>query len=209
MSRTSTNDDVRKVRVKRPDVRREELLAAARELLMARDVADVTVADITRAADAAKGTFYRYFERKEELLIVLRMEFVRDLAQRVDARLERMDQDDLRAQVDALVRESIGFQIANQRLHTVLFHQFRTADVVAGEDPPERAHLVAFLARFIERGNEAGPFAVRAPVESATLLYHALNGAADEAAGRSSRRAQAAMMDAASELVWRALTGPG
>jgi AcrR family transcriptional regulator len=168
-------------RVKRPEARRAELLTVARKLLLTRDVADVTVADITTAAGAAKGTFYRYFARKEDLLMALRMEFVHELSERLAGHLGMVGELEPRERIAALVRTSIRFQIGNQRLHTVLFHQLRVAHTSGTYESPEREHLIDMLTQFIERGNADGIFTVTAPAKAARLLYHALNG------GRRSR----------------------
>jgi AcrR family transcriptional regulator len=49
------------------EVRREELLAAAFELFVARGYDDVGVEDVARAAGASKGLVYHYFPTKKHL----------------------------------------------------------------------------------------------------------------------------------------------
>lgn len=49
------------------DVRRSELIDAARDLFAAKGYHATTVDDITRAAGVAKGTFYLYFNEKREV----------------------------------------------------------------------------------------------------------------------------------------------
>jgi TetR/AcrR family transcriptional regulator, cholesterol catabolism regulator len=44
------------------------LVIAARDLLFSRRLADVRVIDFTEAADVGKGTFFNYFDSKEQLL---------------------------------------------------------------------------------------------------------------------------------------------
>lgn len=55
-----------------PDVRRVELLEAALGVLRSRGPTKARVEDVTRAAGAAKGTFYRYFSSWDELLVEVR-----------------------------------------------------------------------------------------------------------------------------------------
>ena len=50
---------------------RRLLLAAAEERIRMSGYEQVSVAEITRAAGVAKGTFYNYFEKKEDLIRAL------------------------------------------------------------------------------------------------------------------------------------------
>jgi AcrR family transcriptional regulator len=46
----------------------ERLVNAAREIMFNRGLADMTVQDITEAADVGKGTFFNYFQSKEHVV---------------------------------------------------------------------------------------------------------------------------------------------
>ena len=46
---------------------RAALVAAARELLTSRDPAEVSIQEITEAADVGFGSFYNHFQSKQEL----------------------------------------------------------------------------------------------------------------------------------------------
>jgi AcrR family transcriptional regulator len=46
----------------------ERLVNAAREIMFSRGLADMTVQDITEAADVGKGTFFNYFQSKEHVV---------------------------------------------------------------------------------------------------------------------------------------------
>lgn len=54
--------------VKKPDIRRNEILDAAEALFAEKGYARTTINDILLAQDIAKGTFYHYFASKEELM---------------------------------------------------------------------------------------------------------------------------------------------
>ncbi len=51
-----------------PEERRDELVAAAREVFADKGVAGSTVSDIVKAADVAQGTFYLYFKAKGDIV---------------------------------------------------------------------------------------------------------------------------------------------
>src|SRR5918999_5432501 len=55
-----------------PDVRRDQILDAAEQVLVRRGLAAATMAEVAEAAAVAKGTVYLYFESKAELLAGLR-----------------------------------------------------------------------------------------------------------------------------------------
>ena len=54
--------------VKKPEGRRGEIVATARELFQKKDYESTTMQDIMNALEIAKGTIYHYFKSKEELL---------------------------------------------------------------------------------------------------------------------------------------------
>ena len=58
-----------------PDVRREQILDAAQQVLLRRGPDAATMAEVADAASLAKGTVYLYFESKAELLAGLRARY--------------------------------------------------------------------------------------------------------------------------------------
>ncbi len=52
----------------RPEVRRNELIAAARDVFAEKGVANAAVSDIVKAAGVAQGTFYLYFDAKTDVI---------------------------------------------------------------------------------------------------------------------------------------------
>lgn len=58
-------------RRKAPEARRGELIAAARKVFAEKGVANSAVSDIVKAAGVAQGTFYLYFETKNDIVNAL------------------------------------------------------------------------------------------------------------------------------------------
>ena len=54
--------------VKKPEVRREEIIKAARELFQAKDYGKTTMQELIEKLNIAKGTLYHYFSSKQEIL---------------------------------------------------------------------------------------------------------------------------------------------
>src|SRR5438045_8253213 len=94
---------------KRPDERREDLLAAATRVFADKGMDEATVADVTKAAGVAKGTFYLYFRTKEHLLAALKERFIDEALQHAQMLYGRVGREDWWGLVDATVESSVDF----------------------------------------------------------------------------------------------------
>lgn len=166
-------------RVKRPESRREELLEAALALFLKRGVTNVTVADITEAAGAAKGTFYRYFESREELTAALRDQFSNDFIAVAAERTGAASGDGWWAQVREFVDCFIEYGLKNRKEHEVLFHS--SANSVHDQTD---ARLVEWLTSFFRAGVGASAFKVDDPGVVALLLVRSSHAVVDAAISR-------------------------
>lgn len=70
--------------VKEGEVRRREILLAARELFVKKGYEQTSVNDILKIVDIAKGTFYYYFVSKEEVLEAIILDIVEEGARRAE-----------------------------------------------------------------------------------------------------------------------------
>lgn len=61
---------------KKPDERRNEILDAAESLFTAKGYSATTIQDILQKVGIAKGTFYYYFQSKEEVMDAIVMRFI-------------------------------------------------------------------------------------------------------------------------------------
>lgn len=69
------------------DVKRAELAGAATKVFGERGVAGTAVSDIVKAAGIAQGTFYLYFDSKDDVLVAVAEQFVADVGIAVEASL--------------------------------------------------------------------------------------------------------------------------
>jgi AcrR family transcriptional regulator len=90
----------RRNRVDRSAQTRDQLLAAAEQLLAARDLDVVSVDEITRAAGVSKGTLYTHFADKNDLAAAITRRSRKDLEERISAQNESL--------TDAAVRLANG-----------------------------------------------------------------------------------------------------
>jgi AcrR family transcriptional regulator len=72
---------------RRKETTRSQLINAARTLVIEKGVAALRIGEITDRADVGRGSFYNYFDTKEELLAALAKETVEELADAVMAEL--------------------------------------------------------------------------------------------------------------------------
>jgi AcrR family transcriptional regulator len=63
---------------------RENIIQAVKSLISIKDFELITVQDITSEAQVAKGSFYTYFKRKEDVLYEIGLQPFIELAQRLD-----------------------------------------------------------------------------------------------------------------------------
>jgi AcrR family transcriptional regulator len=83
----------------------ERLVNAAREIMFSRGLADMTVQDITEAADVGKGTFFNYFQSKEHVVSRVQEFTGHSLVQAVDR--VRQGQETAMSALRNVIRETM------------------------------------------------------------------------------------------------------
>ena len=155
-----------------PDVRREQILDAAQQVLLRRGPAAATMADVAEAAAVAKGTVYLYFTSKAELLAGLRARyFERFTAMLADqAAATPGTSPPLATRVEQLVAASYDFALANHELHHVLFHE-----AGLGEHGTF-ARARDAVAELVATGAASGELDVPDPDLATDFILHGLHG---------------------------------
>jgi len=163
-------------RTKPAEVRREELLDAAERLFVGKGFGATRIEEVVAAADVAKGTFYLHFDSKDALLVALRRRFVSELADEVQAAMDRRPARDWSGRLRAFVAASVAGHLARRALHDVVFHALPLA-------PGHADHQnlsVERLAALLEAGAAAGAWQPGDPRLTAAMLFHALHGALED-----------------------------
>jgi AcrR family transcriptional regulator len=189
-----------------PERRRGDLLDAATSLFAAKGIEATSIADIAAAAGVAKGSFYRYFDSREELVAALKARFIDDLLAEVAGFAERIGTDDWWALSDDFVAAMVGALLARRDLIRIFSAQPGSDDTVGlfleGED-----RIDEFIAAGIRLGIDAGVFDVADPPLTATLLQHAISATVEHAIVHNVAVDQARLVSAAQRLVRAALGG--
>jgi AcrR family transcriptional regulator len=155
-------------RTRPPEVRREQILDSAAQVLVTKGLAAMTVADVVAGAGIAKGTFYLYFSSKEELVAALQARYTESLITRAGAVLTGPGSHAER--LDELIAAVLDFHASQTHLHHALF---RDAGL---RDDQSMRRLESLLATFISDGAAAGAFHPAAPEFAAAFVVHGLHG---------------------------------
>jgi AcrR family transcriptional regulator len=139
---------------------RKRLLGSAQALFRERGL-DVSVADIAEAAGVGRGTLFRNFASKEDLIEAVVAERMYEAASRGD---ELLAADDPGEALFEFLAEMVGRQQLDRALFEALDETWLTKDVIR----PAHAAVVDVLDRLLKRAQEAG--AVRGDVGAIDLL---------------------------------------
>jgi AcrR family transcriptional regulator len=194
-------------RTKPAEQRRAELLAAGQALFLAKGIAGTSLDDITQRAGVSKGLFYLYFASKEDLVLALREQFSRDLAERMRAAAAAVPASTRAGwadRLDACVLAGLERYRELHELHEVLFHHARMAspgsgksgsvlsgsgkygpsEVVPGQPDPAPAPAARVIRELLEAGASAGAFDVADPESTAVLCYASMHAFDHDFRGR-------------------------
>jgi AcrR family transcriptional regulator len=105
MQRTATTRR-RFERARRPEekeVRRRQILTAARKLLAERGVGEISLNELARRSGISKPNLYRYFESREDVLLQLWVEEVSELGERLEQSFASLARGDIAGVIAAVV----------------------------------------------------------------------------------------------------------
>ncbi len=163
--------------VKKPEVRRQEIVAAATELFLSREYEKTTMNDVMKALDIAKGTIYHYFPSKEKLLeavvehlaegyVELRKSNIKSTPGSALVKIQTLFSNDHQSETEQEAIEHLHKQ-GNVKLHT------RLLAVLVGK-------LAPVFGGLIEQGCEEGLFETEHPQEVAELLIAGIQFLTDD-----------------------------
>ena len=107
---------------RRKEKTRKALLAVTLKLFREKGIYWTTIEDITERADIGKGTFYQYFQTKEDLLEVLLSQGLEALLARTREAAQALDPGP--QTVNRIIQAQLDFHLEHKE-YLVLFHQVR------------------------------------------------------------------------------------
>jgi AcrR family transcriptional regulator len=171
-----SNSQVRRLS---PAEKRDMLLDSAMTLFRTRGIAETTVEEITQATGVAKGTFYLYFQTKDDLVDALRVEFAGQLEQDFRNATPPAEMTGWPGFLATLVETAVD-QIADQQdLHDLvatLGHAHAEGPLNAAMEGVHRA-----VAELLDEGVRVGALDVLDTSTAAWLLFDLIQAAGDRA----------------------------
>jgi AcrR family transcriptional regulator len=153
--------------------RRTRLLDAAADLFAEAGLESTTVADITTTAGVAKGSFYREFDSKEQIVVGLKQRYADELLERGASIAARLGTDDIWLLTAEFIESMIDFDLERRDL-AVVWERGPSALAAIEADAEQR--LVDMIAGGIRVGIAAGTFVVEDPDSVAAILLHGIYG---------------------------------
>ena len=156
---------------------RQKILAAASLIFEQKGFSDTSIADIMKAANLGVGTFYNYFESKEELLLDL----LKNLSEKVDNAIEK----GLEEKLSSLQLLEIACKVMAKLLDDNRFVLPLFLSASEHSDKPDliptRSHTPTFKPIFetiIKNGQLSGEIRSDIPVEIIAEMFHSIYQAA-------------------------------
>lgn len=157
------------------DERHAEIMEVSLRLFIQNGMKETTVNEIVKAVNIAKGTFYHYFESKDDLILMLRANYMRGFLALTADYITQCKSSDWHGKIHAWCMGSIQHYYEHKEEHDALFHQNHHV-----EDRQDRITIVRFLESLIIEGNEVKAWQVESPDLAALLIYHGMHLALDE-----------------------------
>jgi len=176
---------------KSADVRRGELLAAARALFFTKGYEATTVADIMERAGVSKGGFYHHFTAKDDLLEALGESMAAESVARLRPALEQ-DGLDAVARMNAVLADARQLKVKDAAAIRAAFDAvFKPGNIVLYHRLNRAVGkvMVPLFARILWQGKDEGLFRIGDPVTTAEIIIalgtstHDAVASAIEAAG--------------------------
>ena len=96
--------------------RRERILSNASGLFAAKGYHGTTIDEIVQATGIAKGTFYIYFDSKEELLVEVIKQLIESTLEKIDSELESEARQDFVARIETKGQEMLELYLERSEL---------------------------------------------------------------------------------------------
>jgi AcrR family transcriptional regulator len=171
VTKTSEAKPKRKRTTKPPDERRLDLLNASAAVFAKIGVANAKIEEITALANVSKGTFYLYFDSKDEAAAAVWARFIDEFIQVGEGIL--MDRrTPIYVRLSQFFEQLIRCALINASLQLAMFDATGAADVKSVAN----LRLIKLFAKAVREGIKSGDLECVEPELVASSLYHGICG---------------------------------
>ncbi|RJP26655.1 MAG: TetR family transcriptional regulator [Actinobacteria bacterium] len=142
--------------------RGERIIANATELFAAKGYHGTTIDEIVQATGIAKGTFYIYFDSKEELLVEVIKRLIDNTLEKIDSELEKKEEKDFITRLETKGQEMLDLYLKRSELLYMLLGETVGNPRLMEQSREVYARLAARVEEDLREGIETGdiyPFA--------------------------------------------------
>jgi len=161
----------------------DRIVQATYRVIAAQGSVEPTVRDILAEAGLSTQAFYRHFASKDELLLLILDDGRRQLAGYLEHRMEKAAAKgpaaEVRAWIEGMVAQAADPDAAT-RTRPFVAGERRLAELFPDQQQASVAGLVGILAGAVQRGVDAGAFAVPDVEQAATYVYRLSTGVMEE-----------------------------
>jgi AcrR family transcriptional regulator len=154
---------------KDPEVRRKELIETAEELFRTKGCEETSVSDIVRKVGVAQGTFYYYFESKDDILDAVLDHYLRDHLERTVRDIIADGSKDALQKLQQVISATLSFQTGEKNLIEFL-HADRNMVSHQKYMVKVQETFVPLITELVEEGIREGLFDVPYPRETVEYL---------------------------------------
>jgi AcrR family transcriptional regulator len=173
--------------------RQKELLSAATAVFARKGYWTASISDIIEAAGVARGSFYRYFQSKQQIFVAIVDQFREEeklLVQQLDELSASPQKDDFQKRVRIGIRSWLEFYYRNLEAAKIVVQDANMIDPAAARKREDlRRSVRVALARMILGRQESGLYHRRISPDTAA---HFLLGMFDELAANCLEKAKKA-----------------
>ena len=170
---------VKERKEKEKQIRRGQILDAARKQLFSKGIENVSISGIAKEAELGVGTIYFHYKNKEDIFIALQEEGVNILHAAISCIADTDAEPDEKLRQIALA--FYDFSDTHNAYYNIITYFLSSPRIFFEADQKERVDLsgtkiLTVIRNIVEQGNADGHFMEKAPDKFAVMFWGAIYG---------------------------------
>ncbi len=188
---------------KDPEIRKFELIEAAEALFREQGYRQTSVNDIVKKVGVAQGTFYYYFESKDDILDAVINHYIDSYQRSLEHLLSQEGMNPCQ-KIEIIANTALAMHKYDPHLVEFLHTE---ENLVTHQRYMMKSFgiIIPLITKIVEQGKEAGIFDVNYPRESVEMLVYAFGYLEDSVALSGDDESYFRMIQAAEDILTRVL----